>query len=170
MQATIEATTVSPSEQLTLPPEVAELVLVYNVGGVEVHDIKPLRHVMKMLHRGVVRVLEAVEGQRFGPFQRPRSVELVRYVFAKWKYERPAPRHVSKRGVLQRDWYRCAYCGRSAVTVDHVHPRCQGGPTTWENLVAACSGCNGRKKGRTPKQAGMFPNWEGYDPNKRKTW
>lgn len=143
------------------------MVLVYNVGGVEVHDIKPLKHVIKMLHRGVVRILEAVEGETFGPYQRPRSVELVRYIYAKWKYQRSASRHVSKRGVLVRDRYTCAYCGRSATTVDHVVPRCQGGLSTWVNLVAACVGCNSRKKGRTPKQAGMVLMWEGFDPSRR---
>lgn len=156
---------------ITAPVQGSDLVLVYNVGGAEVHDVKPLKHVIKMLHRGVVRVLEAIEGETFGPYQRPRSVELVRYIYAKWKYQKGGhPRHVSKRGVLVRDRYTCAYCGRSATTVDHVTPRCQGGLSTWVNLVAACVDCNSRKKGRTPKQAGMVLMWEGFDPNRRKSW
>lgn len=146
-----------------------QMVLVYNLGGTEVLQVRPLQHVIKMLHRGVARVLEAVEGEQFGPYQRPRSVELVRYIYAKWKYQVGAfPRHVSKRGVLARDKHTCAYCGRTASTVDHVIPRCQpGGVSTWENLVAACVPCNSRKKGRTPKQAGMRLMWEGFDPNLR---
>ena len=34
-------------------------------------------------------------------------------------------------------------------------PVCQGGRTTWQNLVAACLACNQSKGGRTPEQAGM---------------
>jgi 5-methylcytosine-specific restriction endonuclease McrA len=32
---------------------------------------------------------------------------------------------------------------------------CQGGPNTWQNLVACCLACNQKKGGRTPEQAGM---------------
>jgi 5-methylcytosine-specific restriction endonuclease McrA len=39
--------------------------------------------------------------------------------------------------------------------VDHVIPVCQGGGTTWQNLVACCLACNQRKGGRTPEQAAM---------------
>jgi len=59
--------------------------------------------------------------------------------------------------ILRRDDHRCQYvgCMRRATTVDHVIPRCQGGPSTWANLVACCRECNARKGGRTPEQAGM---------------
>lgn len=59
--------------------------------------------------------------------------------------------------ILRRDGHRCQYvgCTRRATTVDHVIPRCQGGPSTWGNLVACCQECNARKGGRTPEQAGM---------------
>ena len=39
--------------------------------------------------------------------------------------------------------------------MDHVVPRMQGGATSWTNCVLACVGCNNRKGGRTPVQAGM---------------
>ena len=60
-------------------------------------------------------------------------------------------------GVLRRDGHRCQYegCTRRGTTVDHVVPRCQGGRSTWTNLVACCLACNTRKGGRTPEQAGM---------------
>ena len=48
--------------------------------------------------------------------------------------------------VLQRDAYTCAYCGDVATEVDHVYPKSKGGEDTLDNLVAACRGCNSRKK------------------------
>ncbi|HJW34191.1 MAG TPA: HNH endonuclease [Holophagaceae bacterium] len=59
------------------------------------------------------------------------------------------------QGVLRRDQHVCGYCLGKASTVDHVIPRCQGGGSTWFNLVAACLRCNQLKGGRTPEQAGM---------------
>ena len=34
-------------------------------------------------------------------------------------------------------------------------PRSRGGPTSWENCVAACDDCNARKADKTPREAGM---------------
>jgi len=66
---------------------------------------------------------------------------------------------LNRRNLFARDRNRCQYCGRSFTTselsIDHVIPRAQGGPDTWENLVCACLRCNARKGGRTPEQAGM---------------
>jgi 5-methylcytosine-specific restriction endonuclease McrA len=65
----------------------------------------------------------------------------------------------SREGVHVRDRYTCQYCGvrpsRRELTLDHVLPRHRGGPTSWENIVTACSPCNLRKGGRTPEEAGM---------------
>ncbi len=41
------------------------------------------------------------------------------------------------------------------LNYDHVIPRCKGGRTVWENIVAACYPCNGKKGSRTPSEAGM---------------
>ena len=55
-----------------------------------------------------------------------------------------------------RDRFSCQYCGSlHNLTFDHVVPRRLGGVTSWENVATACSPCNLRKGGRTPKQAGM---------------
>jgi hypothetical protein len=61
------------------------------------------------------------------------------------------------RRVMKRDHYTCQYegCHRRADTIDHIIPLCQGGRTTWQNLVACCLQCNQTKGGRTPEQAGM---------------
>ena len=65
----------------------------------------------------------------------------------------------SRANVFTRDSFSCQYCGtRKApreLSYDHVVPRVQGGKTVWENIVASCYDCNGRKRGRTPEQAGM---------------
>jgi 5-methylcytosine-specific restriction endonuclease McrA len=76
-------------------------------------------------------------------------------------FVRRKPKRVAltKKNVLLRDDYKCGYCGyrgdRATMTVDHVLPRAAGGKSTWENLVAACEDCNGRKRDRTPEQARM---------------
>ena len=55
-----------------------------------------------------------------------------------------------------RDKFSCQYCGSPHnLTFDHVTPRRLGGRTSWENIATACSPCNLKKGGRTPRQAGM---------------
>ncbi len=63
----------------------------------------------------------------------------------------------SKRNVLIRDGFRCAYCGANGnrLTVDHVIPRSRGGENSFENCVASCRECNTRKGSKTPREAGM---------------
>lgn len=55
----------------------------------------------------------------------------------------------SRFNLFLRDRFCCQYCGQrfSArnLTFDHVVPRVRGGRTTWNNVVAACGGCNTRK-------------------------
>ena len=68
-------------------------------------------------------------------------------------------RVLSRKNILIRDRHTCQYCGTvfsaSELTLDHVHPRSQGGKSSWENLVACCYPCNNSKGDRTPEQAGM---------------
>ncbi len=65
----------------------------------------------------------------------------------------------NRRNIFARDTNRCQYCGRrfgtSELSLDHVIPRSQSGPTTWENIATCCIACNVRKGGRTPEQANM---------------
>jgi 5-methylcytosine-specific restriction endonuclease McrA len=50
--------------------------------------------------------------------------------------------------VLQRDGYRCHWCGARADTADHVVPRALGGRSSVANMVAACTPCNSERGAR----------------------
>jgi len=64
------------------------------------------------------------------------------------------PSYVSTRfRVLQRDGFRCQYCGKTAkddvkLEIDHIRPRCEGGTDEMINLITACFDCNRSKGGR----------------------
>lgn len=85
-----------------------------------------------------------------GQLPRPTVIVLKRYVRRPYR----DMLHVTRRGVLRRDAFTCAYCGKSANTIDHVIPRSRGGQNTWENLVAACLPCNSRKADKMLSQLG----------------
>lgn len=74
---------------------------------------------------------------------------------------------LSRKNILRRDNYKCAYCGRSdlMLTVDHVIPKARGGTDTWENLVTACTKCNNVKGDRTPEEADMKLLFRPYKPS-----
>jgi len=65
----------------------------------------------------------------------------------------------NRRNIFARDKNKCQYCGRrfatSELSLDHIMPRRLGGKATWENIVCACTKCNVKKGGRTPRDAGM---------------
>ena len=83
----------------------------------------------------------------------PSVVRLIRYINIPSAHSRSIP--LTTRTVIARDQGKCAYCGFSADTVDHIVPRSKGGKHVWENVVAACRPCNGRKRDRTPEEANM---------------
>jgi|YNPBryunderm2012_1023409.scaffolds.fasta_scaffold01722_4 5-methylcytosine-specific restriction endonuclease McrA len=76
----------------------------------------------------------------------------------------------SRRNLFKRDHNTCQYCGAQPgteeLTIDHVIPRSQGGPTSWTNCVVACVACNKKKGDRTPQQAGMKLRRQPFRP----TW
>ncbi|WP_395326915.1 HNH endonuclease [Novosphingobium sp. BL-8H] len=53
--------------------------------------------------------------------------------------------------ILERDGYRCTYCGQAEgpFEVDHIVPVSRGGGDDPENLTCACAPCN-RSKSSTP--------------------
>jgi hypothetical protein len=66
-----------------------------------------------------------------GEYELPSVILLSRYVRV------PGSRNIplSRRGVLRRDGYRCAYCNRTANTVDHVQPKSKGGSDSWDKTL-----------------------------------
>lgn len=59
------------------------------------------------------------------------------------KRDKVIVRHTEKYG------YKCYYCGtslhQSQSTIEHILPSSKGGTNELENLVLACSRCNGTK-------------------------
>jgi 5-methylcytosine-specific restriction endonuclease McrA len=133
---------------------VAEVVLMED-GRLELHDFESWQQVSEFKRRQGLTDDEAdwVSTVSF-EIQVPRVVRLLFYN----SYPR---RRVSfnRRNIFARDENRCQYCGEqfptSELSIDHVTPLSQGGITSWGNVVCACTRCNKRKGGRTPRQAGM---------------
>ncbi len=89
-----------------------------------------------------------------GKIPAPEVIVLKRYG------ERP-PRRINfnRPNLARRDEWTCQYCGdlltNKRLTIEHIMPSSRGGQTSWENCVAACKRCNGRKADKTPSEAGM---------------
>ncbi|MFI5086425.1 MAG: HNH endonuclease [Actinomycetales bacterium] len=121
--------------------------------GYEPLAVVTFRRALVLVLSGKASIIAEGEDPVVGPraiLGRPSVILLNRYV--RLPYGLPSP--VSRRGVLRRDNHRCAYCGRSASTVDHVQPRSRGGGDSWENLVACCLRCNNAKGNHTPGEMG----------------
>ena len=56
-----------------------------------------------------------------------------------------------RRYVLERDSFKCVYCGdeKGPFEADHVIPKAKGGLDIESNLVCACRRCNRSKKDKT---------------------
>jgi 5-methylcytosine-specific restriction endonuclease McrA len=112
-------------------------------------------------HRAICLVLgdkaEVVEDD--GTFVHSERISMSAPLVIRLRYVVKVPynRHasMSRRAVFARDNHRCGYCGNTADSIDHVMPRSRGGTNVWENVIAACRGCNLRKRDRTPEEAGM---------------
>jgi hypothetical protein len=105
-------------------------------------------------------------GRMLGPWPFPKVLRLVKFVQIAFDVLNGSPQ-ISKQGVLRRDNYECAYCGKEANTVDHINPKDYGGKTSWMNLVACCFRCNQNKRNRTPSEAGMKLRKTPYAPKRK---
>ncbi len=131
-----------------------DLVLVLNA-NFEPLNVCNMHRAMGLILSGKASLIQNGRGEVHtisASYPRPSIIRLEKMVHK----PRLAVR-LTKREVLRRDDYTCQYCGQkfSYLTIDHVIPRRLGGPHSWENLVAACPGCNHRKGGRTVEQAQM---------------
>ena len=72
----------------------------------------------------------------------------------------------SKKNVLIRDGFKCAYCGGDGrkLTIDHIVPKSRGGKTDFENCVASCKSCNNKKGSKIPSEANMYLKEKPYQP------
>jgi 5-methylcytosine-specific restriction endonuclease McrA len=92
----------------------------------------------------------------------PLVLSLTRYVHI--PYARI--KHPSRRMVLLRDSFTCAYCSRPATTVDHIVPRSRGGMHEWANVVAACGQCNSKKADRLLAEIGWTLSCTPREPHR----
>ncbi len=112
------------------------------------------RRALELVTRGKAVVVVPTNLQAYPGIYIPSVIRLVSY--AKVPYKRPIP---SRKNILTRDQNRCLYCGAKAPRVvlelEHIIPKSKGGPSSWDNLVAACRPCNQKKGDRTPEEADM---------------
>ena len=89
-------------------------------------------------------------------FKLPSIIRLLRFVKIKRRFDYVP---FSRTNIYARDGHTCQYCNtvlpKEDLTFDHVVPVAQGGRKDWENIVTCCVGCNRKKGGRTPAEAGM---------------
>lgn len=121
-------------------------------------SVVSVKRAVVLLLKEKAELIEAAEARlRAENFSLPMPLVIRLVYFVKIPRRMSLP--VTRRTVLARDHYTCQYCGlepaRQMLTLDHVLPRSRGGKTTWENVVAACQKCNGRKGNRTPDEARM---------------
>lgn len=119
--------------------------------------LEPLRithaqHALTLLTKGKAVVVIPTKVKAWPGIYIPSVIRLVDYAVV--PYKRPIP---SRRNIFVRDQYTCMYCGKKTkeLELEHIIPRSRGGPSSWENLCAACRACNSRKDNRTPEEANM---------------
>ena len=125
--------------------------------GYEALKVITWQRALTLLFLGKVEVVAEYD-------RRIRSMSLVLRTPAVVRLVRGIRRHFrpvafTRAHLYARDGFRCQYCGdrtpEDDLTYDHVVPKAQGGITCWTNIVTCCVGCNHRKGGRTPREAGM---------------
>ena len=129
------------------------------------------KQAIKLICKGKVEVVKT--GKRvIKNFERtkeiiiPKVLRLLKYVRAVFKKAVP----FSKRNIHIRDNHTCQYCGKkdkvgnTRLGIDHVTPRTNGGPSTWENCVSSCWDCNNKKGRKTVREMNMFLKRRPFQP------
>ena len=145
---------VDSASRVSIAAEVTAPVLVLNLNYVPV-NVSTVRRAVVLLVKGKAEMLENHRGQLHTVDSIIDAPSIIRLAYL---VKHPfLPRKLSKKEVFLRDRYTCQYCAKKTqdLTLDHVVPRRQHGPHTWDNVVTACTRCNLRKAGRTPAEANM---------------
>lgn len=134
-------------------------------------SLNSMKKVIKSLLKGRLSVVKEYDDSiiiQNKEMKLPKIVVLKKYVNVNVNH---TPKF-SRRNVYLRDDYVCQYCGKrfkaDDLTFDHVHPRCKGGKTCWDNIVTACRECNSKKGGKTLEESHMHLIHKPYIPSIRQ--
>jgi 5-methylcytosine-specific restriction endonuclease McrA len=134
-------------------------VLVLN-SSLQPLSVIPERRLVVLLSKQKVTFVDDSVRQLIEESIQARRLDLERPVIVQLLANVRVPRvalQPTRSNILLRDDETCQYCGKRSrdLTLDHIVPRSRGGPTTWENLVACCKSCNGKKGNRQLKEVNM---------------
>ena len=134
-------------------------VLVLN-SSLQPLSVIPERRLIVLLSKQKVTFVDNNVRQLIEESIQARRLELERPVIVQLLANVRIPRMAlqpTRSNILLRDEETCQYCGKRSrdLTLDHVIPRSRGGQSTWENLVASCKVCNGKKGNRLLKDVNM---------------
>jgi 5-methylcytosine-specific restriction endonuclease McrA len=90
-----------------------------------------------------------------------RQIKVVQKVLAKTN-DKSTRRLRMRFEILERDGFRCRYCGRSVaqgatLQIDHIVPRSKDGQDNIDNYITACSDCN---LGKSDVLLELFIKWQ----------
>ena len=127
-------------------------VLVLN-SSLQPLSVIPERRLIVLLSKQKVTFVDDNVRQLIEESIQARRLELERPVIVQLLANVRIPRMAlqpTRSNIMLRDEETCQYCGKRSreLTLDHVIPRSRGGQSTWENLVASCKACNGKKGNR----------------------
>jgi len=142
--------------------------LVLNTAGTPI-SIVPYRKVLTRVWNHTAIVLKSYEGtiiKSAGDFFLPiPSVVQCDRVHYTPRFTKTLP--FTRMNVYLRDKGHCMYCGKkvglNSFSFDHYIPKCQGGRTSWENILICCLRCNS-KKGNKPASKFKEPIRRPYAP------
>lgn len=134
-------------------------VLVLN-SSLQPLSVIPERRLIVLLSKHKVTFIDETIRALIEESIRQRRLELERPVIVQLLANVRVPRvalQPTRTNILLRDDDTCQYCGKRSrdLTLDHILPRSRGGQSTWENLVACCKHCNGKKGNRLLKEVNM---------------
>lgn len=124
------------------------------------------KRALRLMVNEKVKVLsysdQQIWGARGSPIRIPAVLRLIKLIRSVYRARVP----FSRRNILIRDGFACAYCGASdeKMTIDHIIPTSRGGSTDFENCVACCRRCNQRKGNQTPSEARMYLKFRPNQP------